>query len=137
MRIQQVNDLDENELGMLLFIVNVIFPIQPLIEITPDLLPVIKHEALMAKVTQAEAHVTDEAKPIYQSLLKKLNSRWVDEVIQNANTTDTKPSGSNIQSEPTGVHLETPNTGSTNTTSSTGSEQQGSGSCPPEQNGSV
>ena len=138
MRLQQVKNLDENELGMLLYIVNVLAPIEhPSFEITPSWLPSIRHNLLLQKVFRSQSHIKPESAPVLRGLWGKLHAKWDFEVTENANTTDTKPSGPNIPSEQNGVHLETTQPQHSETTSSAGSEQQRSGSNPPKQDGQI
>jgi hypothetical protein len=80
MRIAQVNCLNEPELALLLYIVNVVDPICPPGEISIDLLPSIKHDVLLMKIAKQEPHINDEHKHIFQSLLMKLSKTWMEEV---------------------------------------------------------
>jgi len=91
MRIEQLHSLTEDELAMLLYIVNVLKPVEPKIEITPQLLTVFKHSALVEKIVNCHGAVKPEAYPIFFSLLTKLG---VDLKID-AKPPEAPPSGSN------------------------------------------
>jgi hypothetical protein len=82
MRISQVKSLSEEELSLLLYIVNIIHPIKPGPEITPKLLPTIRHDALLWIVSQQEPKLTDAGKLVFQSLMTKLNKTWIQEATE-------------------------------------------------------
>jgi len=84
MRISQVQSLSEEELSLLLYIVNVIHPIKPGPEITPNLLPTIRHDALLWIVSQQEPKLTAAGKIVFQSLMVKLNKTWIQEAMEYA-----------------------------------------------------
>ena len=74
MTLQQLSDLDEQELCMALFIVNVMFPpCCPKMEFEPRHLTWFKHDMLRQKLLDAFPKVLPEAHPIYSSLLTKLS----------------------------------------------------------------
>ena len=87
MRISQLNSLNESELSLLLYIVNVIEPLRPPLEITPNFLLFFNHDALLWKVAQQESKLTDEGKKIFHGLMTKLNRSWIQEVIDHENST--------------------------------------------------
>ena len=72
MRIEQLQSLTEDELAMVLYIVNVLKPMEPKMEITPRLLTVMNHAFLVKKLVDSFNLVKPEAYPIYSSLLTKL-----------------------------------------------------------------
>jgi len=87
MRIGQLNSLTHNELGLLLYIVNVVEPISPPIEVSPKMLLFFKHDKLTFKVAQQEPKLTDDGKKIFHGLMTKLNKTWMQEVTDYENTT--------------------------------------------------
>jgi hypothetical protein len=87
MRIGQLQSLTSKELEYLLYIVNVVEPLQPPLEITPKFLLFFKHDKLVKKVADQEAKLTDDGKKIHQSLMTKLNKHWIQEVIDHENST--------------------------------------------------
>lgn len=87
MRIGQLESLTEDELALLLYIVNVIEPLRPPLEVTPKFLLFFKHDALVWKVAQQESKLTDEGKKIFHGLMTKLNRTWMQEVIDHENST--------------------------------------------------
>lgn len=72
MTINQLSSLDEQELQMSLYIVNVISPIKPSMEILPHELPWLKHDMLVKKLLDAFQQVKPEYHSIYISLMQKL-----------------------------------------------------------------
>lgn len=86
MRIGQLESLTEDELSLLLYIVNVIEPLRPPLEITPKFLLFFQHDALVWKVAQQESKLTDEGKKIFHGLMTKLNRTWIQEVIDHENS---------------------------------------------------
>lgn len=73
MSIEQLSLLNDEELSMLLYIVNVLYPISGIPDMPSELLPAIKHAALVKKLSDAFPKLKPEAHPIYSSLLTKLN----------------------------------------------------------------
>jgi hypothetical protein len=87
MRIGQLKSLTEDELALCLYIVNVIAPTTfPKLEYTPRQLTWFKHDALLWKVAQQEAKLTDEGKKIFHGLMTKLNRTWIQEVTDHENS---------------------------------------------------
>lgn len=82
MRIDQVKSLSEEELSLLLYIFNVIHPISPGPKITPENLPIIRHDALLWIVSQQESKLTDKGKEVFRSLMTKLNKTWLQDSIE-------------------------------------------------------
>jgi hypothetical protein len=75
MRISQLESLDESELSLLLYVVNVLEPIQsPKFVIDkPKQLLWVRHDALLWKLSRHQSKLTDEGKKIFNSLMIKLN----------------------------------------------------------------
>ncbi len=74
MRISQVELLTEQELSLLLYVVNILEPLQsPKIELGLKELPWLKHESLIWKLNQHQSNLTDEGRIIFHSLMLKLN----------------------------------------------------------------
>jgi len=72
MTLSQLNDLTDDELGICLFIVNVIDPTKPPLEIPPRGLTWFPHEILVKKLLNAFPQLHPEYHTIYQSLLTNL-----------------------------------------------------------------
>ena len=87
MRIGQLESLTAMELYLLLYVMNVLLPVSPKIEITPRLLLSFKNDALLWKLSQVQPKLNDEGKKTFQTLMAKLNKTWLDEVIEHANST--------------------------------------------------
>jgi hypothetical protein len=103
MRTWQLQLLTEDELAMLVYIVSVASPIKaPTFEIKKktDLL-IIRHDALLWKCSEQEKNLTDEAKPIFTSLMMKLNMTLNDyfKSIEKALDYDNSPKPEFVQSE--------------------------------------
>ena len=87
MRIGQLQSLTTEDLELLLYIVNVVEPSIPSVEVTPKMLLFFKHDKLLFKISQQEPKLTDDGKKIFHSLMTKLNKTWLQEVIEHANST--------------------------------------------------
>lgn len=73
MTLNQLHSLDEPELDMLLYIVNVLFPIEsPKIEFDGENLTWIKDGYLNNKLINASQHIKSEYSNVYISLVNKL-----------------------------------------------------------------
>ena len=72
MTLHQFNSLDETELCMVLYIVNVLFPVSLVGEIPPRGLTWFRKGVLEEKIKAAFPQVKNEAHPIFSSLLTKL-----------------------------------------------------------------
>lgn len=86
MRISQLQSLTEDELGLLLYVYNVLEPIRPPIELNPKLLLFLRHDMLISKMKSIEPKLKPENKPLLDGLIAKLNTTWVEELTTNANT---------------------------------------------------
>ena len=75
MRFSQLESLTDSELSLLLYVVNVLEPIQsPNFHIAkPTQLLWVRHGALLWKLAQHQSKLTDEGKEIFNSLMVKLN----------------------------------------------------------------
>lgn len=74
MRTSQLKSLTDDELNLLLYVVNVSEPISsPPVEITPERLLWIKHDALLWKLSKQESKLTEDGKKVFSSLMVKLN----------------------------------------------------------------
>jgi hypothetical protein len=75
MRTWQLEMLTDDELALLVHIINVTDPIKsPKFEVTkPSHLLLIRHDALLWKCSQQEKNLSDEGKPVFTSLMMKLN----------------------------------------------------------------
>jgi len=73
MTLEQLSSLDEKELEMALYIVNVLNPIKPEMEIPPRGLTWFKKGVLEKILIDSFNQVKPEYHPIYSSLLNKLN----------------------------------------------------------------
>lgn len=81
MRIGQLESLTNDELSLLLYVVNVLEPLSvPKIEIKPKELLWYKHDVLLWKLTQIQSKLTDEGKPIFESLMTKLNQTLQEQI---------------------------------------------------------
>jgi hypothetical protein len=69
---EHIQNLSEDELAMLLFIVNAVSPKILNYEITPNLIPSINHDALTGRVLQCEQFIKDEYKHIFNEMKRKL-----------------------------------------------------------------
>jgi hypothetical protein len=72
LRNEHINDLNEDELSILWFCINVVSPKILNYEITPSLFTSIKHEALQNRLLQCEQFIKDEYKNIFNELKRKL-----------------------------------------------------------------
>ncbi len=73
MTLNQLDSLDEQELCMVLYIVNVLFPLDiPKMQFEPRQLTWFRKGELEKKIQAAFPHVKREAHPIFSSLLNKL-----------------------------------------------------------------
>lgn len=99
MRIDQLNSLNESELSLLLYIVNVLEPIQsPKFQIDkPKQLLWVRHDALLWKLSKHESNLTDEGKSIFQSLMVKLNKTSQEEREDYERSTNTTLTQSEFQ----------------------------------------
>jgi len=87
MRIEQLNDLTEDELAMLCYIVQTVEPIRPLIDFSKNvsLLLSIKHDVLLSKVSNSKLKVKDEFMSVYDGLMAKLNYNLIEELSRRMN----------------------------------------------------
>jgi len=72
MTLNQLNSLDENELSICLYVMNILHPVKPPIEISPRGLTWIKHDVLVKKLLDVFQQVKPEYHPLYSSLMQKL-----------------------------------------------------------------
>lgn len=72
MTLSQLESLTEDELAMCLFVVNVVLPVKPPLEIPPRGLTWFKHDMLVKKLMDSFQHVNPDAHPIFVSLMHKL-----------------------------------------------------------------
>lgn len=73
MTLNQLKELDEDELSICLYIVNVVSPITlPKMEFKPKQLVWFRHDMLVKKLLDAFPSLKPEGHAIYSSLLKKL-----------------------------------------------------------------
>jgi hypothetical protein len=73
MRIGQVENLIDAELSLLLYVVNVLFPLAvPKTEIGPKELLWYKHDAILVMLQKSESRLTPEGKIIFDGLMAKL-----------------------------------------------------------------
>lgn len=73
MTLQQLNNLDELELQLILYVVNVVDPMTfPKIDFSPRNLTFFRHEFLVKKLVNAFPNVLPEGHVAYASLLSKL-----------------------------------------------------------------
>lgn len=82
MRIGQLESLTPDELDLLLYIFNELYPIKPGPEITPKMLLFIKHDVILWTLAQCESKIKPEHKHLIESLSTKLNKTWIQEVIE-------------------------------------------------------
>ena len=98
MRIGQLENLTEDELALLLYIVNVIEPLKSTAtEITAKQLLWFKHDSLVWKVSQQESKLTPEGKEIFKSLMTKLNTTAQQEAENYASSSQPMFEQSNFQ----------------------------------------
>lgn len=73
MTLNQLQSLDDTEVGVILHIVNVIDPMTfPKIEFTPAQLVWFRHDMLVNKLMNGASHLKGESAPIFISLMGKL-----------------------------------------------------------------
>jgi hypothetical protein len=97
MRICQLQSLNEQELSLLLYIVNVADPIQfPKMEIGLKELLWIRDDMLMWKLSQQQKNLTDEGKTVLDGLMIKLNKTPIKEAEDYENTTKSASTQPNI-----------------------------------------
>lgn len=73
MTLNQIQSLNDEELSLILYLFNVLEPIKPGPEITVDLLPYIKPDALLWKLASIESKLNIRGKEVFHSLMTKLN----------------------------------------------------------------
>jgi hypothetical protein len=71
MRIEELESLDEAELGMCLYIVNVVKPIREF-HLSPRALTFVKHQMLVQRLLGCLNNILPEHRPIFLSLMKKM-----------------------------------------------------------------
>lgn len=69
--LSKLQSLDENELGLLFYILNYLFPTKP--EVDEKTILFYKQEVLQGKLASAQKHLTSPQEPVYCSLCNKLN----------------------------------------------------------------
>ena len=73
MRISQLENLTQDELSLLLYVANVLFPLAaPKIEIGPKELLWYKHDAILVMLNNAQEKLTPEGKVVFDGLIAKL-----------------------------------------------------------------
>ena len=87
MRRQLIQSFSEDELCMLFYIVNVLHPTGLPAEVTYSDLPHFNIERLKWKISQCAAQVSEEGKPVFESLMMKNNRIPQDEAYDYANET--------------------------------------------------
>jgi len=98
MRISQLQSLTQDELSLLLYIVNVIEPLQaPKIEIGLKELLWFKHDFLIQKVARQESKLTPDGKIIFQRLMAKLNKTTEQEIDEYASSSKSESTQSEFQ----------------------------------------
>jgi len=98
MRIGQTELLTEQELSLLLYVTNILEPVQsPKIEIGLKELPWLKHEAIIWKLEQHQPNLTDEGQEVFKSLMTKLNKSPTQEREDYEHSTNTKLTQSEFQ----------------------------------------
>jgi hypothetical protein len=90
MMIEQRNLLLEDEMALLLYIVNVVAPIHPPDEIDESILLSIRPEILIARVEKVKPSIKEQYQSVAENLLAKLRWNWIQQVIQNEHTKNTK-----------------------------------------------
>jgi hypothetical protein len=74
MKIEQLKSLNEDELAMLWYILNKIGrPVFTTHEFDPEVFTSIRHDSFIRRIVEAEPHVKEESKPLYDSLKQKLD----------------------------------------------------------------
>ena len=73
MTIHQLESLTEEELSMILYIFNRIYPIYPDDGVTKNLLLSVKNDYLRTKMVDVKSQISDEGMTSYNSLISKLN----------------------------------------------------------------
>lgn len=96
MTLEQLNSLTEDELGMALFVVNVVDPLKlPKMNLAPRHLTWFRHEFLVKKLVDSYNTVLPEGRATYISLLNKLGYNEIKLEEPKAETTaSAAPSGS-------------------------------------------
>lgn len=86
MRISQLQSLTLDELGLLLYIFNDLYPIKPGPKITSKMLLFIKDDVILWTLAQCESKIKPEYKYIINNLSIKLNKTWIQEIQEYENT---------------------------------------------------
>jgi hypothetical protein len=74
MKLEQLNNLTDDEIAMLWHSINKIDPpVLTGIELEPELFPCIKHKNLMNRLVGLRIHVKEEHLPLFDGLVAKLN----------------------------------------------------------------
>ena len=98
MRICQLQSLNEQELSLLLYIVNVADPITiPKMEIGLKELSWIRDDMLTWKLSQQQKNLTDEGKAVLDGLMIKLNKTSIKEAEDYEHTTKPELTQSEFQ----------------------------------------
>ena len=100
MRISQLQSLTQEELELLLFIVNDIETLSPIIKmgrIGPKDLLWFKHDMLLQKVARQESKLNAEGKIIFQGLMAKLNKTTEQEIDEYASSSKSESTQSEFQ----------------------------------------
>ena len=88
MRIGQLQALTQDELAFILYIVNVVEPIDiPKMEFNPKQLLWFKHDMLLQKLSRQEPKLTSEGKAVLQGVIAKLNKTPQQEVEEYEHST--------------------------------------------------
>ena len=98
MRIGQLENLTQDELSLLLYVANVLFPLAaPKTEIGPKELLWYKHDALLVMLQQSESKLTPEGKIIFDGLVAKLKMTPQEEAKNYASSSQPMFEQSNFQ----------------------------------------
>jgi len=99
MRLSQLQLLDDSEISLLLYVVNVLDPIQsPKVDMeNPKNILWIRHDALLWKLSQHHSKLTESGKEVFKSLMTKLNKSPVQEHIDYEHSTNTTLTQSEFQ----------------------------------------
>ena len=98
MRISQLENLTQDELSLLLYVTNVLFPLAaPKMEIGPKELLWYKHDAILVMLNNAKAKLTPEGQVVYDGLIAKLKMTSYEEAQNYASASKPMFEQSNFQ----------------------------------------
>lgn len=86
----KINSFTEDELALILYILNVESPVRPKMEIREKDLIYFRDPVLLWKFSQLQPRITDEAMPIYNGMMAKLNRQFPESMVSSSSCNDQK-----------------------------------------------